>query len=135
MPNLCRGLNESLDPSIRRRRWIMPILSFFLSCFHSYFLSTVHPSHRQRKICGSWCGPCKASKPRLMELAKEQAGSSGVQIGYALEEDLEDFLDVFVVIKSFPTYIFFREGQEIARVEGVNFDSLTKMINDNKQQS
>lgn len=31
------------------------------------------------------------------------------------EDDLEDFLDVFVLIKSFPTYIFFKDGQEKVR--------------------
>ena len=51
-----------------------------------------------------------------------------------LEEDLEDFLDVFVQIKAFPTYIFFRSGKEVARVEGVNFDALNKMIDENLKQ-
>lgn len=51
-----------------------------------------------------------------------------------LEEDLEDFLEVFVVIKAFPTYIYFRNGQEIARVEGVDFDALQKMIDDNQPE-
>ena len=85
----------------------------------------------------SWCGPCKASKPRLKELAEDVSSGEGgidVPVGYVLEEDLDDFLDIFVVIKSFPTYIFFRDGKEVARVEGVNFDALLKMVNENKQQ-
>jgi len=31
------------------------------------------------------------------------------------EDYLEDFLDVFVLIKSFPTYIYFQDGQEKVR--------------------
>uniref|UniRef100_A0A7S3KX65 Thioredoxin domain-containing protein n=1 Tax=Amphora coffeiformis TaxID=265554 RepID=A0A7S3KX65_9STRA len=75
----------------------------------------------------SWCGPCKASKPKLKELAEK----STIPFGYVHEDDLEDFLDVFVLIKSFPTYIFFKNGQEQARVEGVNFAELEKMMQEN----
>mmetsp|Transcript_16441 Transcript_16441/g.40108 ORF Transcript_16441/g.40108 Transcript_16441/m.40108 type:complete len:114 (-) Transcript_16441:160-501(-) len=83
----------------------------------------------------SWCGPCKASKPRLKELAdSSDEDRIDVPVGYVLEEDLDDFLDIFVVIKSFPTYIFFRDGKEVARVEGVDFDALLKMVDENKQQ-
>ena len=82
----------------------------------------------------SWCDPCKASKPRLKELSENSGGKDTivVPVGYVLEDDLEDFLEIFVAIKSFPTYIFFREGKEIARTEGVNFDALTKMVKENK---
>jgi thiol-disulfide isomerase/thioredoxin len=75
----------------------------------------------------TWCGPCKASKPKLKELAAK----SPIPIAYALEEDLEDFLDVFVQIKAFPTYIVFKNGEETARVEGVDFAALEKMLIDN----
>jgi thioredoxin 1 len=70
------------------------------------------------------CGPCKASKPKLKELAEK----APIPIGYIHEEDLEDFLDIFVEIKAFPTYILFKNGEEQARVEGVNFEALEKMI-------
>jgi thiol-disulfide isomerase/thioredoxin len=75
----------------------------------------------------TWCGPCKGSKPKLKELAAK----SPIPIAYIHEEDLEDFLDVFVQIKSFPTYIVFKNGEEKARVEGVDFAALEKMIQDN----
>ena len=82
----------------------------------------------------TWCGPCKASKPKLIELAKTTSNSSNsisvVPIGYVYENDLDDYLDIFVEIKAFPTYIFYRNGVEISRVEGVdvNFDQLKYMI-------
>ena len=77
----------------------------------------------------TWCGPCKASKPRLVELA----ATSPIPIGYVAdaENDLEDFLDVFVQLSGFPTYILFQDGQEKGRVQGVNFAELEKMIQDN----
>ena len=82
----------------------------------------------------TWCGPCKASKPKLIELATTTSNSSTpisvVPIGYVYENDLDDYLDIFVEIKAFPTYIFYRNGVEISRVEGVdvNFDQLKCMI-------
>ena len=78
----------------------------------------------------TWCGPCKASKPKLKELAEK----SPIPIACVYEEDLEDFLDVFVQIKAFPTYIVFKNGQEQARVEGVNFEALEKMIEEHKER-
>ena len=88
----------------------------------------------------TWCGPCKASKPKLIELATTTTTTtttsnssnpiSVVPIGYVYENDLDDYLDIFVEIKAFPTYIFYRNGVEISRVEGVdvNFDQLKYMI-------
>lgn len=72
----------------------------------------------------TWCGPCKASKPKLMELAAK----SPIPIGYVYEENLEDFLDIFVKITAFPTHVLFQNGEEKARVQGTNFDELEKMI-------
>ena len=83
----------------------------------------------------TWCGPCKASKPKLIELATTTTSNSSnpisvVPIGYVYENDLDDYLDIFVEIKAFPTYIFYRNGVEISRAEGVdvNFDQLKCMI-------
>jgi hypothetical protein len=61
---------------------------------------------------------------------KELAEISPIPIGYVHEEDIEDFLEVFVQVKAFPTYIVFKKGEEKARVEGVDFVALEKMIHE-----
>ena len=76
-------------------------------------------------------GPCKATKPQLMEWA----ATSPIPIGYVYEENLEDFLDIFVQISGFPTYILFQNGQEKARVEGTNFAELEQMIHNHNTAS
>ena len=74
----------------------------------------------------TWCGPCKASKPRLKD---EVAPKSPVPIGYVYESDLDpEFFDIFVEISAFPTFVFFRKGQEVSRVEGVDLEAVEAMI-------
>jgi hypothetical protein len=58
----------------------------------------------------------------------EIAQSSPIPIGYVYEENLEDFLDVFVQLSAFPTYIVFQQGQEKDRVQGANLDEVQRLI-------
>ena len=71
-----------------------------------------------------WCGPCRASKPQLEAMAKDAL----IPFGYVYESDLEDFLDIFVEIKAFPTHVCFKGGEEVHRVEGVNFQGIQEML-------
>jgi thiol-disulfide isomerase/thioredoxin len=94
----------------------------------SQFLSDDH--HQDGCIVtfsATWCGPCKATKPQLQN---QVAPNSPVPIGYVHEEDIEDFLQVFVEIKAFPTYIYYKEGKEVARVEGADLNAVEQMIQD-----
>jgi thiol-disulfide isomerase/thioredoxin len=70
-----------------------------------------------------WCGPCRASKPKLQEMAE----TAPIPFGYTYESDLGDFLHTFNV-KAFPTYIVFVNGKEAQRVHGVNFVGIQQMI-------
>uniref|UniRef100_A0A7S4EJW9 C2H2-type domain-containing protein n=1 Tax=Pseudo-nitzschia australis TaxID=44445 RepID=A0A7S4EJW9_9STRA len=72
-----------------------------------------------------WCGPCKASKPQLEQLAKECGGKVPVSIVH--ESDIGDYLHTFNV-RAFPTYVLFFKGTEARRVEGVNLQGVKSMI-------
>jgi thiol-disulfide isomerase/thioredoxin len=72
----------------------------------------------------TWCGPCRASRLQLEAVAKD----APIPFGYVYESDLEDFLNIFVEIKAFPTYVCFKGGEEVQRVEGVNFQGIQKML-------
>lgn len=71
-----------------------------------------------------WCGPCKASKPQLEQLA---AASTKVPVSIVHESDVGEYLHTFNV-RAFPTYVLFYKGTEAQRVEGVNLQGVKDMI-------
>lgn len=63
-----------------------------------------------------WCGPCKAIAPVIDELAQEYAGKINVvKINIDENAALSDTYDV----QSIPTIVFFKNGSEVARSNGV----------------
>lgn len=85
-------------------------------------------------VCFSatWCGPCKASKPTLEALADEMENK--IKIGIVYEHTLGDTIHEYKV-RAFPTYVFFEQGTEKKRVEGVNFEGIREMIAESKGSS
>lgn len=76
-----------------------------------------------------WCGPCRASKPALTDMATQYARdvTKDVKFGIVYENDLGDDIHQFR-IRAFPTYVLFVGGREADRVEGVNLDGIRQMI-------
>jgi UBX domain-containing protein 1/4 len=75
------------------------------------------------------CGPCKASKPALEQLAASYAqnNSKNVKFGIAYEHNLGDAIHIFRV-RAFPTYVLFVNSTEVNRIEGVNLEGVKQMI-------
>lgn len=63
----------------------------------------------------SWCGPCKAMAPVFNQTAAEL--EPAIRFG-KLETDAEQSLAGRFGIRSIPTLIVFKQGQEIARQAG-----------------
>ncbi|XP_028133771.1 thioredoxin-2 [Diabrotica virgifera virgifera] len=76
----------------------------------------------------AWCGPCKMISPKLDELAAEYPNVVIVKIDVDECEDLAMEYN----IKSMPTFIFLKNGQEIANFSGANYERLKQTIEDNK---
>ena len=80
------------------------------------------------------CGPCKQSRPKLEVLAKE--ASCPIPIGYVYESDLQedDAFDTFQSfflksnITGFPTYIVFKGGAEVERLNGSDLEELKQIM-------
>jgi thioredoxin 2 len=68
-----------------------------------------------------WCGPCKAMAPVLERTAQQR--SATLQVGKVNTDEQPDLAGRFN-IRSIPTLILFRDGQELARQSGA-VDSAT----------
>ncbi|MFK7990818.1 MAG: thioredoxin TrxC [Sandaracinaceae bacterium] len=63
----------------------------------------------------AWCGPCRAVAPELEMLARERAGE--LVVAKVDTEALPDVAKRFG-IRSIPTIVLFRGGEETSRVSG-----------------
>ncbi len=63
-----------------------------------------------------WCGPCRAISPIVGELANEYDGK--VKVG-KLDVDNSPDVSSNYGVRSIPTLIFFKNGEEIDRIVGI----------------
>lgn len=62
-----------------------------------------------------WCGPCRALAPKLEEIAKEMGGNLKV---VKLNVDENENTPARYNIRSIPTMILFKGGQEVGQLNG-----------------
>jgi len=63
-----------------------------------------------------WCKPCKRIAPTFVELAKNNPNVSFVKVDLEIPQMKPHFAD----IKTVPTFLFYKDGEEVARVDGAN---------------
>ena len=74
-----------------------------------------------------WCGPCKAMKPVLEELAAATPGVKFVSIDIDDQDELSDDYDV----ASIPCLVLFKGGEEVKRHVGlVSRDDIVALISE-----
>ena len=64
----------------------------------------------------TWCGPCKAMGPSIDELSAEYEGRA--LIGKVDVEENNDLAEKYA-IRSVPTLIFFKDGEMVDKVVGL----------------
>ncbi|XP_056639950.1 thioredoxin-2-like [Diorhabda carinulata] len=76
----------------------------------------------------AWCGPCKMIAPKLDDLVKEFPNVLILKI------DVDECEEIAMEygIKSMPTFIFLKNGQEITQFSGANYEKLKETIEANK---
>ena len=74
----------------------------------------------------TWCGPCQVMLPIIEDLSKEIGAKA--KIGKVNVDDSPKTAERFGIM-SIPTLIFFKNGQEISRLSGVQSkDSLKEEL-------
>jgi len=72
-----------------------------------------------------WCGPCKMIAPFLEELAEEVKGK--VQIGKLNVDENSQFASKYGV-RSIPTLILFKGGEQAEMVVGADTSKIRKIV-------
>ena len=74
-----------------------------------------------------WCGPCKAMRPLLDELAENNGKYKIVSVDIDEEDELTEEYEV----TSIPCLVIFRDGKEIGRSVGlIPKDSIAALMED-----
>lgn len=68
-----------------------------------------------------WCGPCKMLTPVISELKEKYEGKAGI---HKVNVDDNSELAKEFGIRSIPTVVFFKDGQEMERISGAKEISL-----------
>jgi thioredoxin-like negative regulator of GroEL len=72
----------------------------------------------------SWCGPCKAFKPKFQKLAEE---TTGVDFFYC-DVDSAQRAAMDLSIQSVPTIVSFRDGDDVRKVIGADESGVRGLI-------
>jgi len=72
-----------------------------------------------------WCGPCKMIAPTFNKLSEEREDVAFIKVDVDESDEITEFLKVAAM----PTFIFFKNSQEIHRFQGANGDKLKKDVN------
>ena len=71
----------------------------------------------------AWCGPCRQLAPIIEDLAKEYAGR--VKVGKLDIDQSQEIASKFGIM-SVPTVLFFKAGQKVDTLVGLNSKSVYK---------
>jgi thioredoxin 1 len=74
----------------------------------------------------SWCGPCKAIKPYIVEQANKFENIF-INIIDVDDEDSQDFTND-LSITAMPTFIFYKNGLEVGKVVGCDKEKILSLI-------
>ena len=74
----------------------------------------------------SWCGPCQQIKPQIIKL-KEGLKTNNIKF-YMIDIDENDTLCEKCNIKSVPTFILFKDKQELGQCKGANIIPVAELI-------
>ena len=72
----------------------------------------------------TWCGPCKRIAPVYEELAEKYSNVTFLKVDVDESEHIASKFN----IESLPTFVLFKNGIEVTRIEGANLDALLRTL-------
>eukprot|EP00009_Paramoeba_aestuarina_P001783 CAMPEP_0201506572 /NCGR_PEP_ID=MMETSP0161_2-20130828/486_1 /ASSEMBLY_ACC=CAM_ASM_000251 /TAXON_ID=180227 /ORGANISM="Neoparamoeba aestuarina, Strain SoJaBio B1-5/56/2" /LENGTH=105 /DNA_ID=CAMNT_0047900707 /DNA_START=88 /DNA_END=405 /DNA_ORIENTATION=- len=76
----------------------------------------------------TWCGPCKKIAPTFASIAGEHSDATFLKV------DIDDAEEIASVLKvaSVPTFIFYKDGEQVERFSGANANKLKEAVEKHK---
>ena len=82
----------------------------------------------------SWCGPCKVTKPIVEKVQSERDENIEIIVIDEIDESLLNDIKAEFGIKSVPTTVFFKAGEEVSRkVGGYTESQFVELIDTNSK--
>lgn len=72
----------------------------------------------------TWCGPCKMISPKFIALAKQHTDKKFIKI----DIDKVQEAGIKYNISSMPTFILFKFGKEVDRLQGASHSGLVELV-------
>ena len=73
-----------------------------------------------------WCGPCKTIAPSFLRLAEQFPEVSFFKVNV---DEADDFATEFS-ITSLPTFLFFKNGKVVHKIEGANLRDVVSKLSE-----
>ena len=71
-----------------------------------------------------WCGPCKMVAPHIERLATQKPNVTFVKVDVDEAGDIASHLQ----ISAMPTFVFFKGGREIERIQGADINRVQSLV-------
>lgn len=72
----------------------------------------------------TWCGPCRLAAPKLKKMASDFKDA----IFCKIDIDENQSLATRFVIRAMPTYMVFKDGEEIGTIVGANLNKVAALL-------
>ena len=113
----CASKTKSLPPPAKQNHGVNHIHS------KSSFETSVVSGSKSRVVLldcfATWCGPCKAIAPKIIQMSLEDKYKDSVEF-YKIDVDEVPDVAQELGIRAMPTFLVYKDGEKVEEVVGAN---------------